>query len=297
MKPPKLKLGDTIGIICPCHTADKERYAQFFSGINKLGFNVKEGNNLYKTTYGYAASEQERADDFNDMILDPEVSMILFGGGNVGNELLPYIDFAAIKKNPKIICSYSNGTTILNTVYSQTGLTTYYGQFPGVFADINNYDYRQFHSHFISETPMMFEKNSEWTCINNGSCEGVLLGGYTTRFSFLMGNKYFSYDKNKDYILFLENYEAFNQPSKISSHLANIEQHELMNHVKGLLFGHYSERVFPELRESLKRFGQRNQIPVVTCDDFGHGMNHGILPIGTHAKLDADARTLKFWTP
>ncbi|MBH1940015.1 LD-carboxypeptidase [Mobilitalea sibirica] len=292
---PKLKLGDTIGIICPCHVASKEKYTQFLKGINKHGFKVKEGKNLYKTTYGYAASEQERADDFNDMILDPEVKMILFGGGNVGNELLPYIDFDAIKEHPKIICSYSNGTTILNSIYAQTGLTVYYGQFPGVFANISYYDSMQFHSHFTKdESPMMFEKNSEWTCINNGVCEGILIGGYTTRFAFLMGSKYFPYDKNKEYILFLENYEAFNEPSKISAHLAHIEQHEFIKHVKGLLFGHYSMNSYPEFNEILMRFGQRNHIPIVKCDDFGHGVNHGILPIGAHAQLDANSKTLQF---
>jgi muramoyltetrapeptide carboxypeptidase len=63
-----------------------------------MGFIVKEGKNLYKNTYGYLASEQERADDFSEMILDNEVKMILFGGGNGGNELLPYINYENIKK-------------------------------------------------------------------------------------------------------------------------------------------------------------------------------------------------------
>lgn len=71
----QLKSGHTIGLISPCHTANKERYVPFISGINKLKFIVKEGKNLYKTTYGYAASKQERAKYFNDMILDPKVNM------------------------------------------------------------------------------------------------------------------------------------------------------------------------------------------------------------------------------
>lgn len=294
MNPSRLKIGDTIGIISPCHTADQERYAPFLAGIKKLGYQVKEGSNLYKNTYGYAASEQERADDFNNMILDPEVKMILFGGGNVGNEFLPAINFQAIKDNPKIICSYSNGTTILNTVYAQTGLTVYYGQFPGIFKDLNNYNLKQFQAHFTGETPSVFEKNSKWKAINEGACEGTLIGGYTTRFAYLIGNKYFSFDKRKDYILFLENYEAFNEPSKISAHLAQIEQHEIIEHVKGLLFGHYSESINQELTDVLIRFGKKNGIPVMSCDDFGHGRNHGILPIGIRARLDTGKKMLEF---
>lgn len=294
MQIPKLEYGDTIGIICPCHTADPERYRTFFKGINQLGFQVKEGKNLYKTTYGYAASEQERADDFNEMILDPEVKMILFGGGNVGNELLPYIDYASIVKHPKLICSYSNGTTILNAVFTQTGLPVYYGQFPGVFANISCYDFRQFHSHFIGESPLMFERNSEWKCCNGGIGEGTLIGGYSTRFAFLLGSRYFTYDQDRNYILFLENHEAFNEPSKISTHLAQIEQSDFMSHVKGLLFGHYSEKEYPELTDCIVRFGQRNHVPVAACDDFGHGTNHGILPIGVDVLFDADKGILQF---
>jgi len=44
----------------------------------------------------------------------------------------------------------------------------------------------------------------------------------------------------------------------------------------------------------LGRFGKRNNIPVVYTNDFGHGANHAILPIGMQAFLDADKHTLNF---
>jgi muramoyltetrapeptide carboxypeptidase LdcA involved in peptidoglycan recycling len=33
---------------------------------------------------------------------------------------------------------------------------------------------------------------------------------------------------------------------------------------------------------------------VIACDDFGHGINHAILPIGRNAKLDANKKALTF---
>ncbi len=286
-------MGDTIGIICPCHFANKDDYARYISGIQKLGFSVKEGKNLYKNTYGYGASEQERADDFNEMITDTKVKMILFGGGNIGNELLPYIDFEAIAKNPKIICSYSNGTAMLNAIYAQTGLTVYYGQFPGMFANLSDYDYQQFKSHFIDGTASEFQSNSRWKTINDGTCEGILLGGYTTIVAMLLGSKYFSYDSSKKYILFLENHEKFDAPGAVGTHLAYIEQSDLINNISGVIFGHYSKKEVPELFQNLERFGKRHSIPVIYCDDFGHGTNHAILPIGRYAKLDAGKQTME----
>jgi muramoyltetrapeptide carboxypeptidase len=184
-----LEKGDTIGIISPSHVAEKDRYSRYFSVINSLGFNVKEGKNLYKNTYVYLASEQERADDFNDMILDNNIKMILFGGGNGGNELLPYIDYENIKKHPKIICSYSDGTSILNAIYSKTGLIVYYGQSPGVFGDLRYYDYTQFISNFVNGPATQFTSNKKIRVIVPGKCNGKIIGGYTVNVALHIGTE------------------------------------------------------------------------------------------------------------
>jgi len=290
----RFKYGDKIGIITPSHVADKERYKVYFSEIKSFGFDIVEGKNIYKDTYGYIASEKERADDFNDMILNKDVKMIFFAGGNCANEIIPLLNYDNIKKYPKIICSYSDGTTILNTIYAQTGLIVYYGQTPGIFNGIRHYDYNQFISNFVEDNIKSFNKNTEWKTICSGIGEGILIGGYTDNIALLIGNKYFSYDKTKKYILFLENHEKFCSPAVISSHLAHIEQNDIIKNISGLLFGHYSENEFPELEKCLARFGQRNKIPVIKCDDFGHGIKHGIIPIGQNARMDTNENKLEY---
>ena len=67
-----------------------------------------------------------------------------------------------------------------------------------------------------------------------------------------------------------------------------------MEHVAGVIVGNYSDHEHPELLARLKRMGERFQIPVVYCDDFGHGHNHAILPIGRRVKLDTEAKTLYY---
>ncbi len=44
----------------------------------------------------------------------------------------------------------------------------------------------------------------------------------------------------------------------------------------------------------MERFGKRYSIPVAYCDDFGHGSNHAIFPIGRGAVLDTKNKTLLF---
>jgi muramoyltetrapeptide carboxypeptidase len=276
----KLKYGDKIGIISPSHVAEKERYFKIFEGIKTIGFDIIEGKNLYKDTYGYIASEQERADDFNEMILNNEVKMIFFGGGTGSNEIIPLLDYDSLERFPKIICSYSGGTTILNAIYSQTGLIVYYGQTPGIFDGLSTYDHNQFITNFVDERISSFSKNSEWKTINAGIGNGILIGGYTQNMALLVGSKYFSFDKKEKYILFLENHEKFDTPASINVHLSHIEQNDIIKNISGMLFGHYSEKEYPELENCLERFGKRHNIPVIKCDDFGHGINHGIIPIG-----------------
>lgn len=294
MIPRKLEYGDTIGIISPCHIADKRKYQYFISGIERFGFKVKEGKNLYRNSYGYAASVEERLADFNEMILDDKVKMILFGGGNLGNEFITELDFELLKKYPKIICSYSNGSTLLNTIYLNTGIETYYGQFPGVFACLTEYDKQQFIDSFMKESCLDFKQNSSWMVLHEGEANGILIGGYSTILAMLVNHSLFHYNKEQRYIIFLENNEKFNDPGEVISHLSWIEQNDFITQIDGLLFGNYSLDESLELLDGLKRFGEKHQIPIIKCDDFGHGINHGILPIGRQVSLSSKTKTLKF---
>jgi muramoyltetrapeptide carboxypeptidase len=294
MQANRLPQNGTIGIFCASHVANPEKYAVQIAGIERMGFKVKLGENFYKDTWGYAASAQERADDLNSLISDKSVHAILFNGGNSAAEILPHIDCESIRRNPKRIGSYSDGTSILNAIHAQTGLVVYYGTAPGSFADLRHYDYLQFCNHFVEGgCADEFEANSRRITLHGGQCEGVLIGGYTTLFAQILSSKFFVADK-QEYILFLEAHEKYSTVGLTAGELAFIEQTPFMDKVKGLIFGHYSVQAPQDLLRCLERFGERHNIPVIYTDDFGHGTRHGILPIGVTAKLDAGKQQIGF---
>lgn len=289
-----LKYGDTIGMISPSWVANQKDYEKYANGIERLGFQVKFGRNIYKDTYKYTASVAERVDDLNEMIYDPNVKMVFFGGGYGSVDLLPYIDYNGIKENPKLFLSYSDGTSILNAIYAKTGITTYYGQTPGLFDNISEYDKKQFISHLVEGTAADYIRNSDWYTITEGCCEGILVGGYLLNFVLSLGNRFFPYQTEGNYILFVEELDQFQSVQGVSMFLTCIGQSRLMEQVTGLLFGHYSDDISPLLFEVLERFGKKYHIPVAYCDDFGHGINHAIFPIGRRAILDTKNKTLLF---
>ncbi len=289
-----LKPGDTIGIISPSWVADKADYEKYAKGIEELGFQVKLGRNIYKDTYRYTASVDERVNDLNEMVYDETVKMIFFGGGYGSVDLLPYIDYDKIKESQKMFLSYSDGTSILNAIYAQTGITTYYGQTPGLFDHISEYDKRQFLSHLAEGNVTDHISNSNWHTITEGCCKGNLVGGYLLNFVLTLGNRYFPYQTDRNYILFIEELDKFQSVQDVSMFLTCIGQSRLMEQITGLLFGHYSDEASPLLFEVLERFGKKYSIPIAYCDDFGHGVNHAIFPIGREAVLDTGKKALLF---
>ena len=281
----RLKAGDTVGLVAPSHVATREHYAPIIAGLESAGYRVKTGENLYKASYGYAATPEERAADFNQMAADPDVRLVFFGGGEGSNEVAPLIDYGLVAENPKLYLSYSDGTDILLAIYEKTGLLTYYGQTPGLFADISEYDAAQFHGQMVEGNAARHAGNSPWRAVCPGRAEGTLAGGYLGNFAYLLGEGLFSRAEGK-YVLFLEDHEMFSSMDRLSAILARVEHSPFMHRVAGLLFGHYSENEPPELCERLGRLGEKWHIPVAHCDDFGHGKNHAILPVGCRATLD-----------
>jgi len=292
MLAPQLKPGATIGWCSPSSRPSPESAEKYIRGMKRLGFHVILADNIFKDTDGDLPSIEERAADFNQMIHDDRVELIIFSGGEGGPELLPYLDYDYLKAHPKALLSYSDSTTILNAVWSKTGLTTYYGHTPGLFGDMRLYDWQHFEAHLMKGPANAHFANSEWHVQHPGTARGTLVGGYSRNVAMMMNSEYFKYDPNEKYLLFLEDHEKFGGPSYVSAMISHIEQSHFISCVSGLIFGHYAKTLNEPLLARLSRFGEKHQVPVVYCDDFGHGMNHCILPIGRTAVLDTEKKTL-----
>lgn len=295
IKAPSLKKGDTIGIIAPAYAITPERLEAPINQLKLLGFNVKTARNLYSNTWGFAASDVERAEDFNEMASDASVQAVLFGGGEVCNEILPLIDYDTVRKNPKIYLSYSDSTTILNAITSLTGLITYYGQSPRTFSSLSDYNRTAFESIIMNSTEI-HQNIGSWRVIKSGQAAGTLTGGYLVNYAVMIGGKYFSIDKSQKHILFLEDHESFSGISVVSKCLSHIAQSGIMDSVSGLLFGHYSNNPEKtnELCNVLSRFAERYNIPCALCNDFGHGSGNSVIPIGLMAELDTAKESLRY---
>ena len=295
MLPERLHLGDVIGVASPSHIATPEGYASIFRAIEEMGFRVKAADNLFSCAWGYAASAEARAADLNQLIRDSDVRMIFFGGGEGADDVLPLIDYDGAKENPKLWLSYSDGTSILNTIHGKTGLTTYYGQSVGMLSGMNEYNRANFSAHIMRFGGEFLHSELPWRTITPGVSEGTLIGGYVDNFIHLLGCGWINPEPGRKYLLFLEDNERFFGVEHESVLLTRLEQSRIMPQVSGLLFGHYSMPSNEHLMERLARLSRKWSIPVAYCDDFGHGAFNAILPIGARARLDSENHTLHYF--
>ena len=129
--PNAIKPGDIIGVIAPSNII-LEKDEQYIKKSTKLftdlGYKVKFGKYVIANTLGYGATAKQKAEDINNMFLDSEVKAIIaVKGGEDCNITFDYIDYEAIKNNPKIICGFSDTTALTNAIYSKTRVVTFNG--------------------------------------------------------------------------------------------------------------------------------------------------------------------------
>ena len=67
-----------------------------------------------------------------------------------------------------------------------------------------------------------------------------------------------------------------------------------MDDLHELFFSVFADNIHPELLARIKRFGEKHKIPSAYCDDFGHGENHAVLPIGRMAEFNSEKELLNF---
>jgi len=141
-----------IGVFTPSWPANallRDKYLHGIRQLESLGFRVLEGS-LTRTLrhQGYrSGSPEERANEFMALVVNPEVHCLMSAiGGNNSASLVPFLDFEVIRAHPKIICGYSDVTSLHLSILAYSRLSTFYGpavtpsfgQWPGVLPETHD---------------------------------------------------------------------------------------------------------------------------------------------------------------
>ena len=296
MIPTKLKKGDTIGVIAPSNYIEKDDLEYINASIALMeasGFKVKFGKYVFEDTLGYGTSPEKRAADINWAFKDDEVKAIMcVKGGEDSNTTLDYIDYEMIKKHPKIICGFSDNTSILNAIHEKTGLVTYHGPtFKSLTSWETGYAYKQFIKTFAENTEslIMGEPEDEYTIIQAGQATGELVGGNLSLFTKLVCGKYAV--NLQDKILFLEELGFEAAPEMVNSNIYYLKQNGVFDRIAGLWIGNYEHQSKISLEKIITNaIGDEYKFPIIKSNNFGHIDKKIIIPIGTKAEINTNEK-------
>lgn len=288
--PQKLKRGDVIGVVAPSNPITDENIEELERArkiVENAGFKVKYSKNLFSNTNGYSATSKEKAEDINGMFRNKDVKMIWCAkGGQNSNSTFEYLDYDLIKNNPKIICGYSDITSLTNIITAKTGLVTFSGtNFKTIATDETNHSYNEVIKRFVDGSLELGLEGEKYETLNEGVAEGQLIGGNLSLTRGLVSGKY-SIDFT-DKILFLEELGIETMPSLASNFLYYMKQNGIFDKIKGLWIGNYEHESGISLEKViLDVLEDEYDFPIIKSNNFGHTETKTVIPIGTKAKID-----------
>ena len=221
------------------------------------------------------------------MFRDKNVKMIWCAkGGQNSNSTFEYLDYELIKNNPKIICGYSDITSLTNIITAKTGLVTFSGtNFKTISTDETNYSYNEVMKRFVDGSLEIGLEGEKYETLKEGVAEGELIGGNLSLTRGLVSGKY-SIDFT-DKILFLEELGFETMPSLVSNYIYYMKQNGVFDKIKGLWIGNYEHESGISLEKViLDVLNNEYNFPIIKSNNFGHTETKTVIPIGTKARID-----------
>ncbi|WP_291515957.1 S66 peptidase family protein [Bdellovibrio sp. ArHS] len=268
--PKPLKVGDTIGVFTPSSPGYSWNEGLFVNGIKNLervGFKVKLGSLTHaRKSQGYrSGTPEERAQEFMSLIEDPEVQgLVSTIGGNNSSSLIPFLDFEKIREHRKVICGFSDVTSLHLAIMKFSGLRTVYGpsvmcwfgEWPdGVpestqwfldavtlpnkgFRKINppqrwSNHKRDWSNGDWKNLPRHWQNNEGWKVLHPGVASGEILALNLNTLMSAAGTPY--WPDFQDKILLIEDMDA--PLSRTERHLQQLKFIGVFEKIKGLIIG------------------------------------------------------------
>ena len=298
IQPLYLQKGDSVAIVSTARKISSDKIIPAIKLLENWGLNVIIGETIGSEENQFAASDEKRIADFQQMLDNPKVKAIWCARGGYGTvRLIDKLDFSAFKKYPKWIVGYSD-ITVLHSHIHNFEIETLHATMP---INIENNSKQAlatlkmslFGKSLSYEIPAD-EKNK------TGNASGELVGGNLSVLYSLLGSN--SSIKTNGKILFIEDLDEYLY--HIDRMCMNLKRNGYFTHLKGLAVGgmtnmHDNEIPFGKTAEEIILDSvSEYDFPVVFNFPAGHLDDNRALILGRKIELNVspEKTTLKFLT-
>ena len=318
--PQKLLKGDEIRVIAPARSMSiisPNVRSIALKRLEEIGLKVSFSKHCEERDIFDSSSVESRLEDLHEAFADQNIKAILttIGGCN-SIHLLKDLDYKLIRENPKILCGYSDITTLQNGIFAKTELVTYSGPHFSTFGCLKGMDYVidcfkkclfegeeplslipseswSDDEWYLDQENRKFIPNQGYLPIQFGEACGTIVGGNIDSLNVLQGTEYMP--SLKETILFLED----NYPMTadiLDRHLHSLILQPDFQYVRGIVLGRFqveSKITLDFIKKIINSKNELKNIPVISGADFGHTLPLFTFPIGGDVMLKAMPSEIK----
>lgn len=286
--PQTLKNGDAVGIVSTARKITKEEVKPALQLLEKWGLRAVLGKTIGAEENQFAGSDGLRAEDFQQMLDDPEIKAIWCARGGYGTvRMVDWLDFSAFKKNPKWIIGYSD-VTVLHSHVHNLGFETLHAQ---MCLEIENKtpEARESIQKVLFGEAYIVEFIGNGAAINAGAqnIKGELIGGNLSVLYSLCGSA--SEMKTDGKILFIEDLDEMLY--HLDRMMMNLKRSGFLKNLKALIVGGMTE-----MKDNKVYFGKTAEeiivdlvreynYPIILNFPAGHIVDNRALILGREVEL------------
>lgn len=290
IKPRPVQQGDRIAVVAPASSFARDEFDRGIRELSRLGFDPVFDDRVFATESGYlAGSADMRAATFMTYWDDPRVAALMAVRGGFGSvHILPLLDGARIKANPKLFIAYSDNTSLLSWLTCGCGVTALHGpMLEGRLAGgAAKYDERSFLA--LARDGRGLELCPDGlVALREGEAAGRLFGGTIANLVASLGTPY-AFDPPDGCVLFLE--DVNERPFRIDRMLTQLRLSGVLGRARAIVFGEMRGCDEPggaaTARQVIERFAADARGPVLFGFPSGHTTGPcWTLPLGVSVRV------------
>jgi muramoyltetrapeptide carboxypeptidase len=292
---PALKKGDTVAIVAPAKTIEKEYIDYAVDFFEKNGYKVLIGKNCLAQHHYFAGTDEQRLADFQEALDNPDVKAIICARGGYGCvRIVDEIQWASLLNNPKWIVGFSD-VTVFHQRINILGLPSIHGTMP--------LNFKENSPESLSTLLQHLEGNHQAVTIAShpmnisGIAEGNLIGGNLSILYSLLGT-----DDEVDFqdtILFIE--DLAEQLYHLDRMFFAFKKAGVLGQINGLIVGGMTD-----MKDTAIPFGKSWEeiiiehikpynIPLVFDFPAGHINDNRALVFGEKVRLEVSEQVNIFY--
>jgi muramoyltetrapeptide carboxypeptidase len=290
---PFLKKGDKIQLVSPAKAIEPMLVFDAKAYLEKQGFVIILGQYTMSTYNYFAGNDQERLQDFQDAIDDPEIKAIVCARGGYGSiRILDQLDWTKFSVNKKWIIGFSD-ITVFHLFLQSKDIPSIHATMPLNYSKNSPKSLKSLIDSFTGKLKNYEIKSSKENIL--GKAKGKLFGGNLSIVYSLLGTK--DFPKSKNNILFIE--DLSEQVYHIDRMFFSLKKSGVLSSLSGLIVGSFTEIKNTEIpfgksyKEIILEHTKDLNIPVVFDFPAGHIDDNRALIFGTEITLNVEKNQIK----